>query len=486
MVVELAKIPYIKYLLGTTIIAGILLWIGFRNYLLFHVLVELFSVVIALSVFLLMWNARKLITNKVFIILGICFLCVGTLDLIHLITYKGMNIISGVSANIPTQLWLLSRYLLTLTFLSAPFLIRKKISLPLVFTIIVTVSAIGCYAILYTSVLPRAFIENQGLTSFKIISEYVIIFGLLLSLYAFHKKRDQFDGDVYRLLVSSILVSIVTEYLFTLYKTPFDISNMLGHILKTAAYYLMYKSIIELGLRRPYQVLYRELAVANNRKEEFITMAGHELKTPLTSIKLYLQLLERSITNSQPRESNLIKKSLYQLRRTENLMQDLLDIAKIETGKIPYRMKALKIDTVIEKLVKSIAAANPDHTISVLATSKAEITGDRDRIEQAVSNLVYNAIKYSPKKSTILVSTNRVNDQVIITVTDSGKGISKRDQTKIFDKYYRTKTSEKVEGVGFGLFITKQIVEAHQGTIKVNSKVGKGSKFSLLLPTTHS
>ncbi|MBS3909976.1 MAG: SpoIIE family protein phosphatase [Actinobacteria bacterium] len=238
------------------------------NYLLFHSLVELFSVVIAAGIFMVAWNSRKFIENDYLLLLGIAYLFVGGVDLIHTLAYKGMNIFPGFDANLPTQLWILARYMQSVSLLLAPVFLVRKLNYRVAAIAYAGVSVLALLAIFEWGIFPDAFIEGTGLTTFKVASEYIISTILLVSLYLLYKRKAFFDAGVLRLLAASILVTVASEMAFTLYTDPYGFSNLTGHFLKIVAFYLVYRALIETGLARPYSLLFRNLKLSEEALRE--------------------------------------------------------------------------------------------------------------------------------------------------------------------------------------------------------------------------
>ena len=232
------------------------------NYLLFHMLAEMFAVVTACSIFVVTWNARKFFKEKQFFpFIGISYLFVGILDLVHAMSYKGVNIIVAIDANIPTQLWVAARYLQSITLLSAFFIFKNKKkpeTYLLGFTVVTTLILLSIF---YWQIFPDCYLENTGgLTPFKKNSEYLICVILLSALGALYYNRDRFDKTLFNWLQASILITIVSELLFTNYIGVYSTANMLGHYFKIVSFYCLYKALIETGLSHPYSLLYKDLA----------------------------------------------------------------------------------------------------------------------------------------------------------------------------------------------------------------------------------
>ncbi len=218
------------------------------------------------------------------------------------------------------------------------------------------------------------------------------------------------------------------------------------------------------------------------KKDEFISIASHELKTPLTSIKAYLQLLERGDLKNN--EYNFVKKSLAQIKKLNNLIADLLDVSKIQAGSLQLNLGDFPLKELIYESIEAVGHMYSSHEI-VLESEVPEINlhGDKFRLEQALTNLLINGIKYSPRSTKISVSATLDNNEVQIKVKDSGIGISTESQGRIFEKFYRAEgLSSNLSGLGMGLFISNEIVGRHNGRIAVISEVNKGSVFIIKLP----
>jgi PAS domain S-box-containing protein len=237
------------------------------NFLLFHSLAEIFSIVIAYGIFMVAWNSRRHIENQYLLFIGIAYLFIGTLDLVHTFAYKGMNILPEFDANAPTQLWIAARYIESLTLLAAPLMLHRKIKVHLIILGYGAVTAFVLLSILHWRVFPDCFLENSGgLTDFKKNSEYVISVILLAAGFHLIKHRSKFDHKMLRWLLASIGLTIVSELSFTTYASVYGFSNLLGHYLKIASFYLIYKAIIQTGLAKPYDLLFRDL----NQQREWL------------------------------------------------------------------------------------------------------------------------------------------------------------------------------------------------------------------------
>jgi PAS domain S-box-containing protein len=228
------------------------------------------------------------------------------------------------------------------------------------------------------------------------------------------------------------------------------------------------------------------------RKDDFIKMASHELKTPITSIKGYVQLLlviyEEMNDEKLSASKGTVKSSLStvskQITKLTRLISDLLDMSRIETGKLDLNYSEFDPVLLVEETVQDIRHTSSRHNIIIHNEFEGTLEADRDRIAQVLINLLTNAIKYSPSSDTIDVFIRGDNNSIAFSVADYGIGINKTEQVRIFERFYRVEGKNELTypGFGIGLFIASEIVQRHQGTIQVKSEKDKGSVFTFKLP----
>lgn len=225
---------------------------------------------------------------------------------------------------------------------------------------------------------------------------------------------------------------------------------------------------------------------AIKRKDEFISIASHELKTPLTTIKAYVQLLDRSISQEAPTRM-YVERALAQVQKLDNLIVDLLDLSKIESGKLKFNRKLFSFESTLSNTVEMIRQTYPGYHITRKGEADVEIYGDEMRIEQVIINYLTNAIKYSPDVKEIQIETQiEPSRRLSVRVKDHGIGIPKDHQSNIFGKFYRVEESAgQFQGLGIGLYICAEIIRRHQGEYGVESEPGKGSTFYFSLPMDH-
>ncbi len=223
----------------------------------------------------------------------------------------------------------------------------------------------------------------------------------------------------------------------------------------------------------------------DNRNKEFLTIASHELKTPLTSIKAYIQLALRGIDN-QPLEhtTNFLKKAEHFSDKLAKLILNLLDVSKIQAGKLTIEKQPVEIKSFLRDIVSASQLLYPTHKIFFTASTDATLEIDQSRIEQVIVNLINNAVKYSPKATEVDVNLEKHNNLIYISVKDFGDGIHSKNQSKVFDKFYRIDELSKkdTQGLGIGLYVSAEIVNQHGGKIWVENNEDKGATFFVILP----
>ncbi|WP_316790310.1 hybrid sensor histidine kinase/response regulator [Pedobacter frigoris] len=263
---------------------------------------------------------------------------------------------------------------------------------------------------------------------------------------------------------------------------PVDMDILL---LKVKTFYRIYeqsRKLIEIQKALLDEIEFRKQA--ERKKDEFISIASHELKTPLTSVKGYMQLLGRSVEKGDiPTVKKHLGKAQVQLEKLNELIADLLDISKIESGKLKFNKKSFSIDCLLDSVVDIIHQSNPEFKIIRNGKIEREIFADEMRIEQVIINFLTNAIKYSPGTNEIQINASLEGDSVYLGVRDFGIGIEPKLHKSVFDKFYRVEeTSIHFQGLGIGLYISAEIIRRHKGEVGVKSKLGEGSEFYFILP----
>ena len=233
----------------------------------------------------------------------------------------------------------------------------------------------------------------------------------------------------------------------------------------------------------------QDIKELDEQKDLFIGIASHELKTPITTVKGYVQLLQDMYAGQQ---DDFLNHSLDRMHRQiltlTDLISDLLDLSKIKSGSLYFNKENFDVSELAAEIISNTKDMNPAHTIGFDAGTGAMVHADKNRIAQVLINFLTNAIKYSPDSKLIKVKVDKGSDNVTVSVTDQGIGITKSDQEKIFQRFYRVegKNEKTFPGFGIGLFISAEIIKKHAGQIGVTSEQGVGSTFFFTIPLLNS
>ena len=252
------------------------------NFLIFHSLAEMVSIVIAWGVFMLVWNSRRIINNDNLVSLGIALLFVGLIDGLHTLAYKGMGIFdTELSTNYATQLWIAARVLQSLSLLLFTSFLRSMIKPSYMFIGYLAITVGLLLSIFLWNLFPVCYVEGSGLTSFKVIAEYFIVLVIICALILIRHNRHKFDKRVYQMMVAAMITTIATELTFTLYVDVYGVLNILGHVLKILSFIFIYNALVRSSLIRPYETMFRQLeqekrSVENSEKQLNNTNAKQE------------------------------------------------------------------------------------------------------------------------------------------------------------------------------------------------------------------
>lgn len=229
----------------------------------------------------------------------------------------------------------------------------------------------------------------------------------------------------------------------------------------------------------------QQLQELEKRKDDFISMASHELKTPITSMNGYVYALEKNLNeNNFDTSKKIINKVQMQINKQSKLVADLLDTTRLQVQQLQLVEDYFDINTLVTDTIADLQATTSTHTITVNGSCSQKIFGDKERISQVVNNFVTNALKFSPREKIVEVSITENKNDVVISVTDKGLGMDNKHLKKIFERFYRVydEKEKTYPGMGVGLYIAKEIIDRHNGKIWTKSKKGQGSTFYFSLP----
>jgi len=477
-----------------SIIALVLLYFtSLYSYILFHTLAEIFSIVIAFTVFIIAWNSREYIQNSYILFIGLAYLFIAFLDLLHTLGYTGMAIFPEYPY-LGNQIWVGARYMESLTLLSGFLLFKERKSFkPWVMLFIYTLSTLlFLLSIFYWKVFPVCYVEGLGQTRFKIVSEYIIISILFVSLILLYRNRKRFSKKVFLLLIISIVFTILSELSFTLYISNYDFVNMLGHYFKIVSFYLIYIALVEKGIRMPYELIFHELSTgkkelekANETKDKLFSILAHDLRGSVGNWANAIGLLEDDeIEESVKME--MVKELKKSARGINSLLENLLHWAGSRSDGIPYSPKPVYISEIIQQTLIPLhsAAKEKDITLSLESNGNPRVMADPDMLKFILRNLISNAIKFTPKGGSVAIACRTTEFEAEISVTDNGLGLSREEIDRIFSSSALIKTgTNREKGIGLGLKTSWDFIKKHGRDLKIESNPGQGStfKFNLVL-----
>jgi PAS domain S-box-containing protein len=221
------------------------------------------------------------------------------------------------------------------------------------------------------------------------------------------------------------------------------------------------------------------------RKNDFIGMVSHELKTPLTSLTAIVQFLNEQFRESEDEILRVVlSRANIQVKKMKNMINGFLNVSRLESGKIIILPQEFDLEILVKEMIEEMAVIVTDHTFYFSRSCPAMVNADRDKIGSVISNFLNNAVKYSPHDSMIRITCKAENGQATVSVKDEGIGIKPRDLERIFDRYYRVESNntQHISGFGIGLYLSAEIIKAHNGRIWTESEIGKGSTFYFSLP----
>lgn len=515
-------------------------WLSNYSYTLFHTIVEIFCVVIAAVIFILVWNSRSTLTSGSLLVVGAGQLFMALFDIIHTLAYKGVQMFPGFDSDLPTQFWIASRYYLVFSLLSSFVFIKRKVRFWNAWLVYFGVFLL-LVGMIFSGVFPQSFIEGSGLTPFKIYSEYVLIGLFLIVLALLVVNRANFDPTVFRWLLIFIVANVISEFLFTLYSSVTDAYNLLGHVTKLTAYFALYKAIVEVGLIRPYALLFLELKQSeqalrrsneelqtaydrlaqtnltlietskkrlsaekeleqyaarleqsNRDLEQFAFVASHDLQEPLRKIRLFGERLKESpaVESLDPDSRDFLERMVQASERMRLMIGDLLELSRLTTGRTT--IEPVDLDQMLAEVVSDLEVRLARSKGRVEVGPLPTIDADPLQLRRLFQNLIGNALKFSRPGVPPVVRVNsapverKEREMVAIEILDNGIGFDPQYAGVIFEPFKRLHGRSEYEGNGMGLAICRKIAEHHNGQIEASSRPGEGSTFTVYLPCTIS
>jgi signal transduction histidine kinase len=499
-----------------------------HNFLLFHSLVEIYSIAVLWGIFFVTWSARRLVRNNYLCVLGVACFFIGFLTLLHMLAYKGMGVFPNYTANLATQLWIAARSLYVLAFLAAALCLfhpQLEISAPLPAAVWGLLTLI-CTVLIFNHHFPDCFIEGQGLTLFKKTVEITAVFLLALSAFLTWLKRDQMDSGVLRLLFAALLLTAAAGLTFILYAKVAETANMLGHLLNLGSTYFVFRAFIRTGITAPQRLLFfelnrrqaeleqikngleeqihartqdleqknGELEATNQRLNEFAYSISHDLREPLRGMHNFAHFLAEDYRDTIDANGREMLDGIMRLaKRLDVQVLGILQYSRI--ARLDLELSSVNLDSLLDEALDSLRDLIAAHKVRIeRPQSLPTIRCHAEYLREVFHNLISNGIIYNEQAEKIITvgwhplgtlppETPLAASQVpIFFVRDNGIGIPEKHFQKIFGIFRRLHGQDKYGGgTGLGLTIARQVIERHGGQIAVTSELGQGSTFYFTL-----
>jgi signal transduction histidine kinase len=447
-------------LIGLLVLVGLFLTSTY-NYVLFHSLSEIASILVMYSVFIVAWNTRRFLDNNYLLFIGIAYLFVGSIDLLHTLAFSGMGVFPAHDANLPTQLWIIARYLQAVSLFIAPLMIGRTLFPGRWIVVYAAIVTFLLLSVFYWEIFPTSYIEGIGQTAFKIVSEYIIALILLGAMVLLVREKETFDPKVLGLLVFSLVLTIASELAFTLYIGVYDLANMIGHLLKIVAAYFVYLALVVTGLDKPYSLLFRnlkqseeelrlsrdnleervqerteqlqmtnlelsrqvneriraeqevrrlneqleqriadrtaQLQAANQELEAFSYSVSHDLRAPLRAMEGFSSIIQRKFADEMHPEAI---RYLELIRENTQEMTELIEnlLLLSRTSRQELRKQNLDPLPIARLALREVNGMEPTRAVEVSFGEMPRMEGDQALLKQVFLNLISNAIKFSSKR----------------------------------------------------------------------------------------
>ncbi|MGA7616212.1 MAG: MASE3 domain-containing protein [Thermoanaerobaculia bacterium] len=480
--------------IGTVVgVAAALIAIAATNlvsYLLFHSIVELFSIVVATGIFAIAWHSRHYVTEHYLLLIGCAFLGVGLIDLLHTLAYEGMGVFPSRSADLPTQLWIAGRAIEAVAIAVAPLFISRRLRGPWALTASLA-AALFLLITIFAGVFPACYVPGKGLTEFKVIAEYVISLLLALGAVGLYRKRDVFPPEISALLITAILTLVVSELAFTLYVDVYGLWNTIGHLLKLVAMVLIYRAVIATGIERPYDLLFRDLESrerrlrsANEELEAFSYSVSHDLQAPITRIQGFSDLMVLEYGDSLDATGRDYLQRIHEgAVRMNELIEDLLRLSRIT--RTPLAASAVDLVPLAKQIVTDVRSQEPEREVEIVLPADLWVRGDPGLLRIVLENLIRNAWKFTSKREQARIELGMEREEkteVGIFVRDNGAGFEPARADRLFAPFQRLHSEKEFSGSGIGLATVQRIVNLHGGSVRASGSPNEGATFWFTLP----
>lgn len=486
--------------------------VGVVTYLPMHTVVELLSVVVAGTIVAVGWFTLRAESPGNVAVLAASFLAVAGIDTLHLLSFSGMPaLVSPSGTEKAIFFWIAARLVCAIGLLWAAFYPwrpmqrrrTKALLMGLAFASILLVTWVGLW---HLDWVPRLFVPGEGLTPFKRGLEYALMLLYVVAAWGYWRRRHegQANFDALSLFAASSILAL-SEFCLANYQDVTDAFNALGHLYKVIAYGFLFVGIFVTSVRLPYHRLdasqrrlteanaslekaVAQLKEADRMKDEFLSVISHELRTPLNFISGFTSIVADEVAGPLTQaQHEYLAKVMVGTERMLGLVDNLLDAGRMSAGRFAIMPAPTSYAAVVEEAVSVLSplASEKQVRLSVVPFPDVTLSLDRARLIQVLTNLLDNALKFTPPGGSIELRAFAYGDTWVTEIHDSGPGIAKEDLPRLFQRFGQLDMSSTraVGGTGLGLFISKGIAEAHGGRISASSEgEGKGATFRFTLP----
>ena len=478
------------------------LWLtSASSYLLFHSIVEMTSVAIAAAVFMISWSSRGYVETQPFVLLGIGYLFVAALDLLHALAYNGMNVIPS-GQDYATKLWVATRGLQAIVTLAFVLLARtgRMPASPPAFLLVGGAAALAVLSIFLWNVFPLCFVEGHGVTLFKKLSEYAISAILLASVALLAGRTGTISHQERWLLAGAFAMNAASELVLTLYVSAYGYQNLIGHLLKLGSFTLAYQALFSTKVRSRLSLIEEltrstarlekseaELRNANLSKDKFFSIIAHDLRNPISGILSLSELLTTRFDSFDQRRIREMTSFIHDgAKKSAELLECILQWARAQTGRLEVKPSVIPLAELCDGVasLQRASAGAKGITIEVRVPAGATAWADENMTATVLRNLISNAIKFTGHGGRVCVDSTSEERWEQITVRDTGCGMSPVELDKLFriDVQFSCRGTNGEQGAGMGLILCAELVALNQGTIEARSQPGMGSSFTVSLP----
>ncbi len=466
------------------------------NFLLFHCLAEAFSIVIAIAVFAIFWNSRELLANGLYLVVGLGCLYAGLLDLIYIFAYPGMSVFPGADGNLALQAKTVAQWYVSLSCVAAFAFRRRKLDPNAALLVYTGLLALALAAIFYFRVFPICYVEGAGFTPFARIGLVISCTAYLASLALLLVHRSEFDANVLRLLAAILSAFFIEDAACAVAVQINGAARAVAHLCQVVALFFVYKAFVEVGLRKPYALLFRSEEIQRQQAElahaARLSMLGeaaaglaHELNQPLHAVKNYAY---GSICRLQslPHKDEELVAALEQIGEEASRAAEIIRRIRVFAQKREPRFCEVSVNTLAEEAVLHTTIdlrRFRAQAVLELAADLPTVVGDPVQIQQVLLNLLRNGLEAMDQAADgnrqLRVKTMLCDpDTVQVDVSDSGTGIQAEHLEQVFEPFFTTRP----EGMGLGLAISRSIVQTHGGRLWATANRDRGCTFHFTLP----